>query len=124
MQPMSKPQTKAQFLKLQAAWYAKADKAGFKDIESPDGKYLKQWDSHWFKARYTPQQFKDKQNYWQMCRDFLHQYKFKSERDRRIWELYTDGHGCVYISKNAGTPKATVIWILRKLKSNLMWSAK
>ncbi len=81
-----------QLKKLQAKWYAKLEKAGFKDIEQDDDN-LKQWHSHRFLVsnNYSKDKFDDKENYFRLAGQFLHEHKFQSVLDKKIWEAHSEG---------------------------------
>lgn len=87
-----KPKTQAEFKKLQAAWDKKLARSGFQDAEQRDGN-LTRWHSYDFCHRYAADKFRAIQEYYEGAGRFLHDYSFKSELDRNIWELHSEGHG-------------------------------
>jgi hypothetical protein len=82
--------TKPQSLKqLQKIWYAKLAKKGFKDAEQdPDN--LKRWSGH-FRTWYDDQSYEDKERYFQLAGQFLHDYEFSSYREKLIWQCHSEG---------------------------------
>jgi hypothetical protein len=96
---MTKPKKYNQQLKaLQVDWYKKLKESGFKDIESKDLKYLKQWDSHYFKIRNTAESFQIKSEYFYMASQFLNSHIFTNEIEKNIWALHCEGLGFRQIS--------------------------
>ena len=89
---ISKLRTK-EFKTLQREWYKKLKDSGFKEIEDTSSplEMLKTWHSSYFINRNTPDTFLAKQSYFQSASRFLHSNKFKSEKDRLIWEMHCDG---------------------------------
>jgi hypothetical protein len=117
-----KPMTPAQYKKLQAKWYKKLADEGFQDIESPNSpkEMLKQWDSFYFQARYAPQDFEDKQKYYEMAREFLHVHKFESRMEKQVWEMYSEGVPYQEIGDHIGHSKFLVHKIVNKLKGIML----
>ena len=105
-------------------WDAKLKASGFKDIEKRTKKgelTLNAWDSHYFQARYEPDVFDIKQEYYYKARQFLHSYKFKSQTDKHIWEMHSDGFGLRVIAQSLvdsgiRTNKDYVATIVKRLK--------
>lgn len=90
--------TKPEDLKaLQKLWYEKLKSEGFDDIE--DGPYLKEWDSFYFQTRHEPQSFSLKHEYYYLAEHFLTSFEFKSEIEKEIWRLHSEGLGFRDISK-------------------------
>jgi nucleoside-specific outer membrane channel protein Tsx len=87
---VARQQHSKEFLKLQAQWYKKAAKSEYLDIEQ-DEDNLKIWDGHRIKAKYTPETFQAKQEYYIMAGQFLYNHEFKSTLDRKIWEMHAEG---------------------------------
>lgn len=75
------------FKKQQAEWYSKLKVEGFQDIEQSDKHGIVQ-----------PQIFRTKKHlqkgddYYQFCQNILQNYNFRSERDRVVFELHTEGY--------------------------------
>jgi hypothetical protein len=75
---------------LTEKWYDRLKKEGFEDIESsPD--QLKQWHAHRIPCYYTPETYKDKEEYYRLAGQFLHDYEFEKEFDRQVWKLHSEG---------------------------------
>lgn len=112
--------TKPTLKQQQDKWYKKLARSGFKDIEdtAPGKDRLKTWAVN-FKAKYTPDQFQAKADYWQMCRDMVHSYAFKNKREKRIWELYAEGKSVRDIEKELKYAKSAVARTIRRLRRNL-----
>lgn len=79
---------------LKEFWYQKLKEEGFKDIEDVNSKheFLIDWHSIHFQFKFTPQEFLERQRYFQMSREFLITHKFKNKRDKIIWALHSEGH--------------------------------
>jgi hypothetical protein len=104
MNPNSK-----QFKDLQKIWYDKIKKAGFNEIEQPNG-LLISWESSRFKEYKLNGQsiegwqvMKNAQiEYYTMARQWLHEHTFKSKKDKHLWELHADGVSYREIQKLTG----------------------
>jgi hypothetical protein len=86
----SKPKfykTKA-FEALNAKWYDKLKKSGFEDAES-DEDHLTDWSRTLFLKR--PEYDQSKEEYYRLAGQFLHDHTFRTETERKIWELHQDG---------------------------------
>jgi DNA-binding NarL/FixJ family response regulator len=103
--------------KLQAKWYKKLAKEGFKDIEVQESplEMLHTWDSLYFLSRYTPEQFKAKQLYYERAAQFLHSHVFETSREKSIWEQYSQGLSARAIAKL----RRTSTYKIRKIIKNL-----
>lgn len=64
----------------------KLEEEGFEDAEK-DEKYLKEWHSHYFQARYSPDTFEAKRAYFSTAEKFLQNLKTWE----CIWSLHTEG---------------------------------
>lgn len=103
---MSQPRDK-EFLKLQKLWYKKAAQSGYVDIEQ-DEDNLKIWDGHRIKAKYTPDTFQAKEEYYRMAGNFLNDHVFQDKMDKLIWEFHTEGHSAPEIVKMFKKKKVTI----------------
>jgi len=108
---------------LKEIWYKKLKDKGFKDIEQ-DEYNLKRWSSEFVRhnhnidnkeisvrpknSRQKKDEFEGKRDYYYYAEHFLNDYKFKSERDRIIWEYHINGISAPNISK-----------LLKKVKINI-----
>lgn len=93
---MSNPFKTKEFKQQQDAWYKQLKQEGFADIERSDkvGKASGRLKTDALKnilQSYTPEQFAVKQDYYRLAGQFLHDYKFKSEKERTIWQMHSDG---------------------------------
>lgn len=118
------------FNKIKKKWYNKLKKSGFEDIEQ-DETYLKQhsgktglthedpnarnaWDA------YLSQEGREisespKFNYFSECREFLETYSFKSKKERKMFEMHSEGEGERVIAKALKTYRRKVTETLKKL---------
>ena len=87
---MSSPFKTKEFLKLHRDWAKKLKKSGFEDIERKEG-VLKTSSMENVRNLYTVEQFNIKEEYYRLAGQFLHEYKFKTQVDKRIWELHSEG---------------------------------
>lgn len=92
--------TKAKdFKKLQREWDAKLKASGFEDIEQRHDGNLKTWASaRVFKEKRNGEYYENKavyyqsvEEYYRLAGQFLHTYKFDSDKERLIWEKHADG---------------------------------
>jgi len=93
---MSTPFKTKEFASLQKTWYKKLAKEGFKDIERTDdvGKASGMLKNDVIKhviQTYTPEKFAIKEEYYRLAAQFLYEHKFKSDKDRTIWRLHSEG---------------------------------
>ncbi len=100
-QPLKNPPKDDQDLKaLTKEWYAKLKAEGFNDIEDVTSarEYIKNWSTR-FHFQYTPEEFQEKQEYYEIASNFLHSYDFAwipgaslvNWCDREIWRLHVEG---------------------------------
>lgn len=84
---------KRSFLRLQTKWYAKLKKSGFSDIEKQGDStaLLSNKGNGYSKLARHPYNFEETQNFYRLAAWFLHEFKFESKIDRRIWELFCEG---------------------------------
>lgn len=90
-----------EFLELNAKWSKKLEKSGFEDIEYPNGT-LKLWTSYFFKTRYKENVYEAKEEYYRLANQFLHDYKFKTALDKKIWKYHASGMSQRLIDKKIG----------------------
>jgi hypothetical protein len=71
------------------------EEVGFDDIEQIDERkedyFLKSWDSSHFQLRFTPDTFRDAQDYYYYSEHFLQCHKFRNDVERDIWRLHIEG---------------------------------
>ena len=88
-----------EFKKLQAQWYAKLARKGFEDIESRPAQFgdqciLKEFESSKFYNRNRHiDSFIAQEEYFRLAGQFLHEYKFKSKFEQKIWRMHCEGLG-------------------------------
>jgi hypothetical protein len=85
---------------LKDSWGKKLEKTGFEDIERSDGT-LKRWDSFYFAREkhghhHGGREFKEE--YYRLAGHFLHDFPFKTDRDRKIWDLHAQGKTIKFIT--------------------------
>lgn len=100
--------TTLKFQALQAKWYAKLKKGGFEDIEAPGRDLLKKWDSFHFREKYSPISFANKERYFQLANQLVHELPFLNKVDKKIWQLHADGATWGEIAKQVGYNWRTV----------------
>lgn len=85
--------TQSALKKLQAKWYKKLADTGFKDIENPLSKFeeLRNCEGTYFQMNWTPDQFQEKQRYFELAGQMLHTHPFKKVKDRVLWEMHCNG---------------------------------
>jgi hypothetical protein len=92
------------FIQLQRQWYAKLKRSGFVDAESDRG-ILKDWPGKRLMRDYTPQRFKEKQEYYRFASQLIWEHKFQNKLEQNIWYLHCDGYSLREISEELRTPK-------------------
>lgn len=83
-----------EFLELQAKWYEKLKKDKFNDIERNETTLHLSHAGYFSDLRKNPNHpdvIEAKQNYYRLAGQFTHEHKFKSRRQKRIWQLHADG---------------------------------
>lgn len=117
---------KSKLKSLLKIWDEKLKQSGFRDIEKRNKKgelTLAAWESHYFQARHEPEIFEIKQDYYYKATQFLHAHKFKSQTDKHIWEMHSNGHGLRVIAQSlisSGMTRANkdyVATIVNRLKA-------
>lgn len=94
---------KKKLQQLQAKWYRKLERSGFKDVEAPDAfgdMRLKQLDSNQLRHGYKSSvQMVNVQRYYELARQFHYQHNFENGREKRLWELHAEGLSAYHISE-------------------------
>lgn len=126
---MSSPFKTKEFLTLQAKWNKKLEKSGFEDIETKDGLLKGISHADFFKAHYNQIDAQAKEEYYRNAGYFLYEHKFKTELERKIWELHVEGVGIREIvkilkKKNYNIYKRKCHELLRPLVDILMKKMK
>jgi hypothetical protein len=90
------------FKKLKAHWDKVLKESGFKDIEAGNGNFSS-FSTHTKLSSFTPEglgRFMEKvahsgltsrEEYYRFAGFFLHDYQFKTTRDKEIWEAHANG---------------------------------
>lgn len=97
---MPKKQKPKTYPELREVWYKKLKDSGFEDIEAD--KHNTAGGMGWsnkFKTAETARNWESKREYYSMAGRFLHEYKFKNERERIIWEYWANGLSVRNIAK-------------------------
>jgi len=111
---MSKFQSR-KFKDLREKYYELLKKEGFEDIED-------------IKTEYIPrQEFVagpiNKEHY-EMAVEFLHVCMFKTDEEKRIWEMYCDGLTIREIAGASGNSIGKVHYTLKRLETMMLWRFK
>ena len=105
-------QTK-KFKHLSKKWASKLERSGFEDIEDGEN-YLKSWES--FQGRLVNNAYvESKSEYYRMARQFLEGHTFKTKKEKKIFEMHTEGLGYRKIAKKTGTYKNKIAQIIQGL---------
>lgn len=79
-----------EFIKLHAVWKKKLERSGFKDIEPVEGAQMPESINIRREAK-RPGRILSIQEYYQQAGKFYWDYRFKTERDKKIWFYYSEG---------------------------------
>lgn len=107
---------KAEYLELRAEWYQKLKDEGFKDIEHHHK------DDYANSVTTQSRHFSDEvlrnsvQEYYNMAYHFLNEYKFENEKEKIIWEYYTEGLSYREIAKTLAA-----LGMKHKIDKNSVW---
>ncbi len=88
------PMKRKDFIKLQNEWYAKAAKSGFTDIEWYDPKTGLGQNADYMKRNSFQLAYNYKETtaqHYRICQNFLTNASLFRKKDRKIFQLYTDG---------------------------------
>lgn len=80
---------KTSYQELKDIWYEKLKQDGFEDIEH-DEDHLKSWASDFKRAR-SLHSWQAKASYYYMAEHFLREHRFKSKKEKIIWEYHSNG---------------------------------
>lgn len=116
-------------LKLRNEWYAKLKKAGFDDIEYAPKNSLT------YPGSIRPGQpnnlyvdlafkWRDSEQYYRAAGHFLYDYQFDSIKDRRVWELHSQGLSLRKIESELGFSFYVVQKIVKRLKTEMLAQLK
>lgn len=109
-----------EFNDLKAKWYKKLSDKGFNDIEH-DEDNLKNLSTNRFMRGRVGNKNRDKmgggdyvnhevsyqavETYYQLAGQFLHEHKFDTVRERKIWEMHANGEPATLIATKVRTGK-------------------
>lgn len=110
--------TKTNLEKLQKIWYEKLKKSGFDDIENENGELTRGLPRV---TNQAPIQIEVIQHYYSWARSFLHEHEFKSEFEKAVWELHSEGIAVRAISvelrrKGYKKQKDAVWYVVKRLE--------
>ena len=93
---------------IQKVWYEKLKKEGFEDLESFDQKgepkeILKTT------VKPLPHGWENAEQYYTYCRRYLHTGTFKSQTEREVWEMFSEGSSQREISRKLDLKRNTVL---------------
>lgn len=102
--------TPKQFQALQKKWYSKLSRSGFEDIEDSEGRLIR-----WSNKATTV--YRDSQaEYYRWAAQCIHDQKFPSRIDKKIWTLHASGMTEVAIAKEMRRSTGSVEWRIRKMR--------
>ena len=78
------------FKSLRDEWYQILKEDGFNDIEQTDG-LLKFWTNTRFRVVHNVELYESKKKYFELAGQYCHDGIFKSEINRKIWQLHSEG---------------------------------
>lgn len=85
------------FIKLNAKWRKKLEKAGFDDIENENENIDRgSWDFHTAKSKASQQ---TKTEYYYLATQFLNDHPFETILDKTVWTYHTEALGVRDIAK-------------------------
>jgi hypothetical protein len=96
--------TLKQFKALQAKWYKKLTDNGFKDAEDEHGN-LKEYHSKRLIDERNLSGREEKQRFFELARQMLHSHPFPSDKHKKAWAMFSEGHPKYKIAKELGIPK-------------------
>lgn len=105
--------------KLRKHWNEILASEGFKDIESDNPDAPLKSSAYDVFTKYPDGTFEMGSEYSRLAGQFLHEFEFESKRDRRIWELHSDGSTVREIAKIVRLHHSSVVRTLTKLKREL-----
>lgn len=79
-----------EFIKLQKAWQKRLERSGFCDIEPKEGAPMPESINIRREVK-RPERLLSLQEYYSQASKFYWDYRFKTERDKKIWLYYSEG---------------------------------
>jgi hypothetical protein len=116
------------FKQLQELWYRKLENTGFQDLEKNEFEFKKPYLSVIDKRVHG--RWKEQLEYYLMAGKFLHDYKFKTTRERNIWTYHANGLtvksivellGKVRIKTNRGRVQRTIYRLAKIMKKMYLY---
>ncbi len=118
-----KPKKPKTYLELREIWYKKLERSGFKDIEDMtdrDGsKFSIKVTSHSHHLKNVKRDWESKTEYFSLAGQFLHNYRFKNNKDKVLWEYHANGlslSDIAQIFKKAGLKPTSKSGVENRLK--------
>lgn len=117
---MSNPYKTPEFKALFKEWNQKLEESGHSDIEDWDSprSFLKEW--HSFKFMNMDQDtYQATKKYYEWAKDVLNEHTFKTNTERLVWSLHSDGVSGELIPEILNLKKvkrATVYKIINRIK--------
>lgn len=111
-----------QYKDLQKLWYNKIQQGGFKDIEDTKTGLLKEWNFNFFRNQFSRVKYESTLEYYEKAKQILLSYGFKTDTQKRVWELHCEGFSERKIAVVVKTYKKSMIHyiianIAREIKS-------
>lgn len=115
-----KDYTQQDLPKLKAQWYKKLARAGFDDIEQPDGN-LRIWST-----RPASVSRESKAEYYRLAQQYVHEEVFPTKLDRRVWTLHAEGLTNEDVARAIKKSIGSVEWHIKKMREllGLRWNNK
>lgn len=121
-----------EFKALQKQWYRKLKNEGFRDIEldsdleQTHDQYTKDWPGNRLKtlqaSDYTAStslQDHPTTKYYSLAQDTRLTYSFKTQLDRRVWDLHTSGFTNQAVADRVGVSKKKVFTIIARIRADI-----
>ena len=107
------------FIKEQKKWYQKLKNSGFVDIESFNAT-CEPHDVMKFPFNSGGMDIEEEEEYYRVCRGFLHEFNFKNNRERKIWELHSEGTPYKKIARQVRTSYHKVFITVNEIKGYMI----
>lgn len=110
-----------EFKKLQQEYDDRLAEAGFHDIEDRNSprENLKTWDSHTFR-KIDPIVAEAIRDYFSAAQALLHEREFRSELEKRIWELHSKGLQLMEIAKETRQDRQKIYRVVKRIKKEIL----
>lgn len=106
------------FKALQRKWYGILKQKGFRDIEHNDYA-LTEYHSR-LQNDYSPQHYLEKERYYQLASQLLHELKFQSPLHKKVWTLHAQGLPARAIARRCElkSPRSAE-WIIKTIAKHI-----